>query len=119
VAVLNNGDLNMVTWEQRAMGGEPRFEASQALPDFSYAAYARLLGLAGRRVENPEEIGAAWDEALGADRPMLLEFVTDPDVPPLGPHADMKQVRAYLAALRREGPGAAELLRATLRQWWA
>lgn len=119
VAVLNNGDLNMVTWELRAMGGQPRFEASQSLPDFPYADYARQLGLAGRRVDRPEDVGPAWDEALAADRPMLLEFIADPDVPPLQPHADMKQVKAYLSALRREGPGAVELLRATVRQWWA
>ena len=119
VAVLNNGDLNMVTWEQRAMGGDPRFPASQALPDFSYAGYARMLGLAGRRVETPEDIGPAWDEALASARPMVLEFMTDPDVPPLGPHADMKQVRAYLSALRGEGGSRMDLLRATLRQWWA
>lgn len=82
VMVLNNGDLNQVTWEQRVMEGDPKFEPSQVVPDFPYAEYARLLGLGGIRVDRPEEIGRAWDQALGADRPTVLEMITDPNVPP-------------------------------------
>ena len=81
--VLNNRDLNQVTWEQRAMEGDPKFEASQSIPDLRYADYARLVDLAGTRVEDPEQVGAAWDEALASDRPFVLDAVTDPDVPPL------------------------------------
>ena len=119
VMVLNNGDLNMVTWEQRATEGDPRFDASQLLPGFPYAQYARLLGLEGMRVEHPEQIGQAWDAALGAGRPVLLEMLTDPDVPPLPPHIPAKQVKAYLSALAKEGAAGRSAMAATLRQWWA
>ncbi|HJV63293.1 MAG TPA: thiamine pyrophosphate-requiring protein, partial [Albitalea sp.] len=95
VMVLNNSDLNMVTWEQRVEAGDPKFDTSQVLPRFPYAEYARMLGLNGIRVEQPRRIGAAWDEALSADRPTVLEMVTDPNVPPLPPHVTGKQVKAY------------------------
>src|SRR2546430_1863116 len=81
--VLNNGDLNQVTWEQRAMEGDPKYAASQDVPEFAYARYAELIGLEGVRVERAQEIGAAWDRALAAGRPTVLEMVTDPNVPPL------------------------------------
>ncbi|MCG2623356.1 hypothetical protein LVY72_15775 [Arthrobacter sp. I2-34] len=74
-----------VTWEQREMEAEPRFPDSQALPDFSYADYGRLLGLDGMSVEEPGELGEAWEWALAADRPFVLEAVTDPDIPLLPP----------------------------------
>lgn len=120
VMVLNNGDLNLVTWEQRVMGGDPRFADSQWLPQFSYADYGRLLGLEGIRVMTPDQVGPAWDQALAAGRPAVLEVVTDPEMPPLPPHVSLKQARAYLAALRKESDGAgAAALRATLKQWWA
>src|SRR5205823_418068 len=86
VCVLKNRDLNMVTWEQRVMAGDPKFDDSQVLPDFGYAEYAQSLGLEGVKVEKPERIGAAWDAALKANRPSVLEFHTDPEVPPLPPH---------------------------------
>jgi pyruvate dehydrogenase (quinone) len=83
--VLNNRDLNYVTWEQRVMEGEPKFTASQDLPDFSYARYAELLGLRGIRVDRPEQVGPAWDEALRADRPVVIEAVVNADIPTLPP----------------------------------
>lgn len=104
ICVLNNGDLNQVTWEQRVMAGDPKFESSQNVPPFPYADYARSLGLASERVDNPDRIGAAWDMALAADRPALLEFVTDPDVPPLPPHITFKQARAYLSSMIKGDP---------------
>lgn len=117
--VLNNGDLNLVTWEQRVMSGDPRFKDSQLLPPFRYADYARLLGLVGIRVDDPERIGAAWDEAIAADRPVVLEMVTDPEIPPLPPHIDLKQFKNYVQALRAEDASGGAALRATLKQWWA
>lgn len=117
VMVLHNGDLNMVTWEERA-AGDPKFEDSQNLPPFPYAGYARMLGLHGIRVDRPDRIGAAWDEALAADRPVLLEMVTDPNVPPLPPHVDAKQARAYAQALLAGDPQAVEVVTATAREWW-
>lgn len=120
VMVLNNGDLNLVTWEQRVMGGDPRFADSQWLPAFSYADYGRLLGLEGIRVENPQDVGPAWDRALAAARPVVLEMVTDPEMPPLPPHIPAKQVAAYVRALRKEDAAAGgAALRATIKQWWA
>ncbi len=85
VLVLHNQDLAEVTWEQRETEGDPRFDASQALPTFPYAAYADLLGLTGIRIDRPEDVDAAWDRALEADRPVLIEAVVDPDVPLLPP----------------------------------
>lgn len=119
VMVLNNRDLNMVTWEQRVNNGDPRFEASQEVADVDYAGYARLLGLEGRRIEAPEQIAAAWDEALSADRPFVLDMVTDPDVPPLPPHVTAQQTGAFLKALWKGDSEARGTLFATAREWWA
>lgn len=85
VLVLHNGDLAEVSWEQRETEGEPRFEASQRLPDFPYAGYAELLGLRGIRVDRPEDVAAAWRDAFAADRPVVVEAIVDPDVPLLPP----------------------------------
>jgi pyruvate dehydrogenase (quinone) len=95
VLVLHNDDLNQVTWEQRALEGDPRFDASQDIPDFPYARYAELIGLHGIRVDNPDDVGAAWDEALGADRPVVLEAITDPATPPLPPHITFEQAKHF------------------------
>jgi pyruvate dehydrogenase (quinone) len=99
VLVLHNNDLNQVTWEQRVMAGDPKLEASQVLPDFPFAAYAETIGLKGIRVERPEDVGAAWDEALAADRPVLYEAITDPEVPPLPPHIRFEQAQKMAMAL--------------------
>ncbi|HWI13707.1 MAG TPA: thiamine pyrophosphate-dependent enzyme, partial [Burkholderiales bacterium] len=118
ILVLNNGDLNQVSWEQRVMEGDPRFEGSQSLPHFPYAEYARLLGLGGLRVDTPERVGPAWDEALAADRPTLVEMVTDPNVPPLPPHVSSKQAREYLSALLHGDADALALIRASAKEVW-
>ncbi|WP_104092117.1 thiamine pyrophosphate-requiring protein [Arthrobacter sp. GMC3] len=91
IAVLHNDDLNQVTWEMRAMEGAPSFTESQTLPDVPYAQFAELLGLQGIYVDNPEDIGAAWERALAADRPTVLDVRVDPDVPPIPPHATFEQ----------------------------
>jgi pyruvate dehydrogenase (quinone) len=119
VMVLNNGDLNQVTWEQRAMAGDPKFAASQDVPDFPYAGYAQLLGLNGIRVERPEDVGAAWDAALASDRPTVLEMVTDPDVPPLPPHITAKNAKAYMKALLKGDADAMDIVIASAKEWWA
>jgi pyruvate dehydrogenase (quinone) len=102
VLVLHNDDLNQVTWEQRAMEGDPKYEASQVLPDFPYARYAELLGFKGIRVDSPDAVGAAWDEALAADRPVLVEAITDPEVPPLPPHITLEEARNFMRAFRHD-----------------
>jgi pyruvate dehydrogenase (quinone) len=86
--VFNNQDLNQVTWEQRAMGGEPKFEGSQMIPDVPYAEFANLLGMTGIRCDSPDSIGQAWDQALSASGPVVLEVVVDPDIPPVPPHIE-------------------------------
>ena len=116
VLVLNNRDLNEVTWEQRVMAGDPKFDASQELPDFPYAGYAELIGLAGVRVESPDAVAPAWEQALASDRPFVLEAVTDPNVPPLPPHIELGQAKALASALRAGDPNAREVLRASFRQ---
>ncbi|HYF25485.1 MAG TPA: thiamine pyrophosphate-requiring protein [Baekduia sp.] len=115
VLVLNNRDLNQVTWEQRAMAGDPKFEGSQTLPDARYADVAQLWGLHGIRVERPEDVGPAWDEALSADRPVVLDVVVDPEVPPLPPHITPEQARAMASALAQGDPGAGRVVRQTVR----
>ncbi|MFC9958925.1 thiamine pyrophosphate-requiring protein [Streptomyces nigra] len=99
VAVYNNRDLNQVTWEMRAMGGAPSFLPSQELPDVRYADFARSLGLTGIRVEKPEDVEPAWRTALAADGPAVVEFVTDPAVPPVPPHATWEQLEATASAI--------------------
>ena len=118
VMVLNNGDLNMVTWEQRGTEGDPKFEGSQNLPTFPYAQYGRLLGLGGVRVEKPADIAPAWEEALRADRPTVLEMVTDPTVPPAPPHITAKQLRHYASALLQGDPQALQIVKSSAREWW-
>jgi pyruvate dehydrogenase (quinone) len=99
VAVLHNNDLNQVTWEMRAMAGAPKFVESQALPDVDFAAFAAGLGLNALSVKDPEELGDAWREALSADRPTVLDVYTDPDMPPIPPHATWEQFKAASAAV--------------------
>lgn len=106
---LNNRDLNYVSWEQRAQDGEPKFPASQDLLDVSFARHAELLGLRGIRVETPDAIGAAWDAALAADRPTVIDAVVDPTIPPLPPELTEKQQQAITKALAEGDPEAATI----------
>lgn len=118
VMVLNNGDLNMVSWEQRITEGDAKLEASQDLPPFPYAAYAELLGLRGIRVDHPDQVAAAWDAALASPVPTVLEMVTDPDVPPIPPHISARQLGHYLRALLRGDPDATGIVTATIKEAW-
>jgi pyruvate dehydrogenase (quinone) len=102
VMVLNNRDLNQVTWEQRAMAGDPKFMGSQSIPDVSYSRFAELIGLKGIFVDNPDHVGSAWDIALSADRPVVLEAYTDSNVAPLPPHITLAQARAFAESLASE-----------------
>jgi pyruvate dehydrogenase (quinone) len=104
VAVLHNNDLNQVTWEMRAMEGAPKFTESQRLPEVSYEGFARSLGLGGIAVDKPEQVGPAWEQALAADRPTVLDFRTDPDVPPIPPHATFEQAKDLAKALLHGDP---------------
>ncbi|MFI7677975.1 thiamine pyrophosphate-requiring protein [Actinophytocola sp. NPDC049390] len=110
VCVFHNNDLNQVTWELRAMGGAPKFEESQTLPDVDYAAFARSLGLGGVVVTEPGDLGTAWESALRADRPVVLDVHCDPEVPPIPPHATFEQMKSVTEALLKGDPEAFHLL---------
>jgi pyruvate dehydrogenase (quinone) len=115
VLVLNNRDLNMVTWEQRVLAGDPKFDASQSLPDFPYAEYARSLGLDGVRVDRADGIGAAWDRALSSTRPFVFEAVTDPDVPPMPPHITLEQAKNFASSVLKGDAESLGFLKQTIR----
>jgi pyruvate dehydrogenase (quinone) len=115
ICVLNNRDLNMVTWEQRVIAGDPKFEASQNLPDFGFAAYGEMLGLKGIRVDDPRNIARAWDTALAADQPCVLEFICDPEVPPLPPHITVDQAKKFMTSLLRD-PSRTAMLKDSMKQ---
>ena len=115
VCVLNNHDLNQVTWEQRVMEGDSKLPASQDLPDFPFARYAELLGLTGVKVERPEDVASGWDRVLGADGPAVLEVVTDPDVPPLPPHIRLEQAKGMAKAIYRGDPDRGGMIRQAIK----
>lgn len=115
ILVLNNRDLNMVTWEQRVMEGDPKFEASQDVPEFNYAAYAELLGLEGVRLEKPENVTSAIDYAMAADKPVVLDVLSDPNVPPLPPHINFKQAKAFTSAIVKGDENAWEIIKQTYK----
>jgi len=115
VLVLHNDDLNQVTWEQRVLTGDPKLEVSQTIPDFEYARYGELLGLKGIRVDDPDAVGDAWDEALAADRPVVLEAITDPEVPPLPPHIKIEQATSMARALAKGDPNGARIVKQSLK----
>lgn len=119
VIVLNNGDLNMVTWEQRVMAGDPKFDASQDLPAFPYARYAELLGLEGIEVQTPEQIAPALDHAVRATRPIVVECHVDPEVPPLPPHITFKQARNFMSSVVHGDPHRWRMIRQAAKQTWA
>jgi len=116
VCVFNNRDLNEVTWEQRVMEGNPRFEASQSLPDVPYAQFAESIGLKGMRIEDPDSLAGAWREALHADRPVVLDVVCDPDVAPLPPHVTLAQAKAFLSFAAKGDAHAGGVIAETARQ---
>jgi pyruvate dehydrogenase (quinone) len=113
--VLNNEDLNQVTWEQRAMEGDPKFDASQEIPYVPSHAFADLIGLKGIRVDRSDQIEAAWREAFAADRPVVIDAMTDPEEPPIPPHVTFAQMeamtKAFLGAPKQGLPGAIEAVR--------
>lgn len=113
VCVLDNGDLNMVTWEMRAMSGQPRFEPSQRVGPFPYAQFAASLGLLGVTIERPEDIPSAWERALAADRPCVIQAKVDPEVRPLPPHITFDQAKAFLSAVLEGDPESGAFLRQT------
>ena len=115
VLVLNNRDLNQVTWEERIQLGAGKTKSTQSIPDFPYHKYAELIGLKGIFVDNPDRVGAAWDEALASDRPVILEAYTDPNVPPLPPHITLKEARNFISMIPSE-PELGSVLRNSAKE---
>jgi pyruvate dehydrogenase (quinone) len=116
VCVFNNQDLNEVTWEQRVMEGNPRFPATQDIPDVAYAKFAEMLGLTGIFVDRPEHLAGAWAEALAADRPVVIEVRTDPGVVPLPPHVTIAQAKGFMSSMVKGDRGLREIFADTFRQ---
>ena len=116
VCVFNNEDLNEVTWEQRVMEGDPKFSATQAIPDFPYARFGEMLGFKGIFVDKPGNLHDAWRDALSCDRPVVLEVKTDPDVPPLPPHITLKEARTFAASMVKGDASATKVITDTARQ---
>ncbi|MBB2927592.1 thiamine pyrophosphate-requiring protein [Paraburkholderia silvatlantica] len=114
--VFNNEDLNQVTWEQRVMQGDAKFEASQDIPDVPYHRFAELVGLTGIYVDDAEQLGDAWEQALASARPVVLEVKTDPGVPPLPPHVTIEQARHFARALMQGDPDQGGMIANTARQ---
>ena len=118
IMVINNRDLNQVTWEERVSSAKARRRSTQSIPDFPYHKYAELIGLKGIYCEDPEKIGAAWDEALASDRPVIMNMRADPNVPPLPPHITLKDARHFMTMMEDE-PELASVIKNSARQMLA
>jgi pyruvate dehydrogenase (quinone) len=116
VCVLQNDDLNQVTWEQRVMNGNPKAEMTQDLPDVPFHEFARLIGFEGIFVDDPEQLGAAWDRALAADKPCVLNVRTDPEVPPLPPHITFKEAKSFMTTAIQGDPNEGAMLKGSIKQ---
>jgi pyruvate dehydrogenase (quinone) len=116
ILVLHNNDLNQVTWEQRVMNGDPKFAASQDLPEMSYAYFAEGLGLRGIQVEHPDQIKNAWEQAFTSDRPVVIDARCDPDVPPLPPHITFEQAKGYMFAIAKGDPNLMGIAKQSVKQ---
>ncbi len=116
VLVLNNEDLNQVTWEMRAMSETTKFEATQSLPAFDYAAFARSVGFRGLRIEKPDDIADTWDQAFASDRPVVVDAVVDPEIPPIPPHTEFSQVKSLTKAILKGDPAARHIIKQGLKE---
>lgn len=114
VLILHNNDLTQVSWEMRE-GGDPRYDTSQLLEDMDYAGYAQVLGLRGIKVTEPDQVAGAWDDALAADRPTVLDVHTDPNVPPLPAHISFAEAKGFLETLAKGDPAETSVIRDSLR----
>lgn len=114
--VLNNRDLSMVTWEQRMLSGEPKFEDSQNIPDVDHAAFAMILGLKGIRIDDPDQIEGALEESLTSDRPVVLDVVCDSNTPIVPPHVDRDMMSKFVRAMMKGDPESIVLTRQLIRQ---
>src|SRR6266480_3814504 len=116
IMVLANRDLNQVTWEQRVMAGDPKYECSQNVPSFEFARYAKMLGLTGIRIDKPEQIASAWEQALSASRPVIFEAITDPDVPTLPPHITFERAKKFTESMIKGEPRLGHMIKQTFME---
>ena len=116
ILVLANRDLNQVTWEQRVMAGDPKYECSQNVPPFEFARYAEMLGLTGIRIDKPEQIAPAWEQALSATRPVILEAITDPEVPTLPPHITFEEAKKFIESMIEGEPRLGHMIKQTFKE---
>jgi pyruvate dehydrogenase (quinone) len=116
--VLNNEDLNQVTWEERVQLGDGKTPLTQTIPNFPYHEYAELLGLKGIYCDSPEGIGAAWDQALASDCPVIMNMKADPNVPPLPPHITLKDAKHFMTMMPDE-PELASVIKNSANQMFA
>jgi pyruvate dehydrogenase (quinone) len=116
IMVLANRDLNQVTWEQRVFAGDPKYEVSQTVPPFEFARYAEMLGLTGIRIDKPEQIGPAWEQALSGSRPVILEAITDPEVPTLPPHISFDQAVKFTESMVKGEPHLGHMIKQTFKE---
>ncbi len=117
--VWNNEDLNQVTWEQRIMEGFPRLVSTQSIPNVAYHKFAEMIGLKGIYVDDPAQMGAAWDEALASSVPVVLEVKTDPEIPPLPPHITFEQAKTFMNTLQQGDPDQGGMLKGAISQMMA
>ncbi len=115
ILVLNNRDLNQVTWEQRVMSGDPKFEVSQDVPDFAYDEYAKLLGLEGIRLDKPEDVESVLDKAFSMKKPVVINAYTDPSVPPLPPHITFKDMKEFSKAIFKGDPDSWDMIKQSFK----
>lgn len=116
VIVLNNQDLNMVTWEQRMLACEPKYEDSQDIPDVNFAAFAESLGLIGIRIHAPEQIQIALNTILNSDRPAVLDVMCDPNTPIIPPHIDKEMLMKFSKAMLKGDPESFSIIRQVIKQ---
>jgi len=76
IVVFNDGKLKNIKKEQER-DHFPEFGVSFPNPDF--AAFARTAGGEGYRVEKPNDLDDALQQALSSDKPVIVDVVVDPD----------------------------------------
>lgn len=116
ICVFNNEDLNQVTWEQRIMEGNPKFVGSQSIPNVPYHQFAEMIGLVGIYCDKDEDVAFAWQRAFAADRPVILEFKTDPEVPPLPSHINFEQAKQFMSTAIKGDPSEGSMLMGAAKQ---
>jgi len=102
VVLIKNNTLGQIKWEQMVFLGNPEYQC--ALQPIDFAAFARACGGLGHTVTDPRELRNVLQQALRADRPTLVECVTDQFEPPMPAEAKPKQGLHLAEALARGEP---------------